>query len=199
MGRIKTETKKLEIVKSIYRIISRKGLEAATLKAIGKEMNVAPSLLMHYFKNKEEMIIALVDYMVSQMERAYINEMKKFRTAKERLVFYLNRTLDLNVASNVDDRVFYTCFYLTMQNERIRESFIKMYDHDEKMISQLLLDYMKETEISGFDPKSFAIQITAFVEGFYYYKMIYGESEELKKSISRLKKTVFKELGLRNE
>ena len=199
MGRLKTETKKLEIVKSIYRIISRKGLEAATLKAIGKEMNVAPSLLMHYFKNKEEMIIALVDYMVSQMERAYINEMKKFRTAKERLVFYLNRTLDLNVASNVDDRVFYTCFYLTMQNERIRESFIKMYDHDEKMISQLLLDYMKETEISGFDPKSFAIQITAFVEGFYYYKMIYGESEELKKSISRLKKTVFKELGLRNE
>ena len=196
MGRVKTETRKREIIESIYSIISRKGLEAATLKAIGKEMNVAPSLLMHYFKNKEEMIIALVDYMVKQMDRAYIHEMKKLPTARERLVFYLNRTLDLNVASNVDDRVFYTCFYLTMQNEKIRESFVKMYDHDEKIISQLLTDYMKEANISGFDPKSFAIQITAFVEGFYYYKMIYGESNDLKKSISRLKKAVFRELGI---
>ncbi len=198
MGRSKTDIRKKEIVESCYRIISKKGLKAATLKAIGKEMNVAPSLLMHYFKNKEEMIIAVVDYMVQQMDRAYINEMQKLPTARERLAYYLNRTLDLNVAANVDDRVFYTCFYLTMENKKIRESFVRMYDHDEKIISQLLMDYMEETNITGFDPKSFAIQITAFVEGFYYYKMIYGESDELKKSISRLKEAVFRELKLIN-
>ncbi len=198
MGRNnKVETRKAEIVKTCYKIVSERGLEGATLKAIGDEMKVAPSLLMHYFSNKEEIIIALVEYMVRLMDKAYIQEMKKLPTAKERLAFYLNKTLDLNVASNVNDRVFYTCFYLTLQNERIRESFRRMYDHDEEIITELLVDYMREDGRIELDPKIFSIQITSYVEGFYYYKMIYGESEELNLSIRKAKEIIFKELKMK--
>ena len=51
--------RKPEILESYYQILIQEGLEGASISKIAKHMDIHPSLIIHYFKNKEE----LFDYL----------------------------------------------------------------------------------------------------------------------------------------
>jgi len=185
------DLRRREILESCYQVIARRGLEGATLKRIGKEMGVAPSLLIHYFKNKEELMIALVEYMVEKMETTLLPGLKKFRTAKERLAYYIDKTLNFDVAQTVDDKVFYGCFYLSLKEDRIRQSFQRMYIHDNDIVIRLISDYMIEEGITGIDPEQISVQITSYIEGFYIYRVIFGGTPEFQRAVEGLKQLLW--------
>lgn len=181
-------------MESCYRVIARKGLEGATLKRIGREMGVAPSLLMHYFASKEELILALVDYMVEKMERTYFQSIRNTTSAEERLRLYIDKNFDFEIPQSVDDKVFYGSFYLALSDERIRQSFRRMYDHDHKMIVGLIEDYMEETGTGGLNPDLLAIQLISNIEGFYLYRVVYGDSTELREAAESYKQALWRML-----
>jgi AcrR family transcriptional regulator len=188
MGRkSKTTVRRQEIMESCYQVVAKKGLEGATLKSIGKEMGVAPSLLMHYFASKEEMILALVDYMVEKMDRAYLRASKATLSAAERLAVYIDKNFDFEIPQSVEDKVFYGSFYLALSDERIRGSFRRMYDHDRRMIVALIKDYMEETGVKNLDPDLLAIQLISHIEGFYLYRVVHGDSPELNQAAKSYK------------
>ena len=178
-------------MESCYQVIARKGLEGATLKQIGKEMGVSPSLLMHYFASKEEMILALVDYMVERMDRTYHQAIKQTKSAKERLALYIDKNFDFEIPQSVEDKVFYGSFYLALSDERIRARFRLMYEHDHKMIVGLIKDYMGETGIENLDPDLLAIQLISTIEGFYLYRVVHGDSPELNQAAASYKDSLW--------
>ncbi|UCF96135.1 MAG: TetR/AcrR family transcriptional regulator [Spirochaetaceae bacterium] len=188
MGRkSKSTVRRQEIMESCYQVVAKKGLEGATLKRIGKEMGVAPSLLMHYFASKEEMILALVDYMVEKMDRAYLRASKATLSAAERLAVYIDKNFDFEIPQSVEDKVFYGSFYLALSDERIRGSFRRMYDHDHRMIVALIKDYMEETGVKNLEPDLLAIQLISSIEGFYLYRVVHGDSPELNQAAKSYK------------
>jgi AcrR family transcriptional regulator len=192
MGRkSKSTVRRREILESCYQVIARKGLEGATLKQIGREMGVAPSLLMHYFASKEEMILALVDYMVERMDRTYRQAIRHSSSAKERLALYIEKNLDFEIPQSVEDRVFYGSFYLALGDERVRASFRRMYDHDHRMIVGLIRDYMEESGIENIDPDLLAIQLIATIEGFYQYRVVHGDSPKLDQAVEIYKDSLW--------
>ena len=196
MGRnSKSTIRRREIMESCYQVIAEKGLEGATLKQIGKEMGVSPSLLMHYFASKEEMILALVDFMVQKMDKTYFQATRKTKSAKERLALYIDKNLNFEIPQSVEDKVFYGSFYLALGDERIRGSFRRMYDHDRKMIVDLIEDYMREEGINILNPDLLAIQLISNIEGFYMYRVVYGDSPELDQAAKSYKETLWKILG----
>jgi len=182
-------------MKSCYQVIAEKGLEGATLKQIGKEMGVSPSLLMHYFASKEEMILALVDFMVQKMDKTYFQATRKTKSAKERLALYIDKNFNFEIPQSVEDKVFYGSFYLALGDERIRGSFRRMYDHDHKTIVDLIKDYMQEEGIKILNPDLLAIQLISNIEGFYMYRVVYGDSPELDQAVKSYKETLWKILG----
>jgi AcrR family transcriptional regulator len=178
-------------MESCYQVIARKGLEGATLKQIGKEMGVSPSLLMHYFASKEELILALVDYMVERMDRTYHRAIKQTKSAKERLTLYIDKNFDFEIPQSVEDKVFYGSFYLALSDERIRARFRRMYEHDHQMIVGLIKDYMEETGIENLDPDLLAIQLISTIEGFYLYRVVHGDSPELNQAAAGYKESLW--------
>lgn len=178
-------------MESCYQVIARKGLEGATLKQIGTEMGVSPSLLMHYFTSKEEMILALVDYMVEKMDRTYHRAIKQTDSAAERLSLYIDKNFDFEIPQSVEDKVFYGSFYLALSDERVRASFRRMYEHDRRMIVGLIKDYMQETGIKDLDPELLAIQLISNIEGFYLYRVVHGDSPELAKAAAGYKESLW--------
>ena len=60
--------RKPEILKHAYRVVAKEGFIGATINKIAKEMGINPGTLMHYFKNKEELTLALVDYMTERIK-----------------------------------------------------------------------------------------------------------------------------------
>ena len=195
MGRkSKSTIRRREIMESCYQVIARKGLEGATLKRIGKEMGVSPSLLMHYFASKEELILALVDYMVERMDRTYHRAIKKSASAEERLALYIDKNFDFEIPQSVEDKVFYGSFYLALSDERIRARFRRMYEHDHQMIVGLIKDYMEETGIRNLDPDLLAIQLISTIEGFYLYRVVHGDSVELNRAAAGYKVSLWEVL-----
>ncbi|UCF96906.1 MAG: TetR family transcriptional regulator [Spirochaetaceae bacterium] len=185
------DRRRKEIMESCYQVIARKGLEGATLKRIGREMGVAPSLLIHYFKNKEELMVALVEYMVEKMETTLLPGLEKLKNAKERLSYYIDKTLNFDVAQTVDDKVFYGCFYLALKDERIRKSFQRMYNRDSDIVIRLINDYVEEEGITGIDPEQIAVQITSYIEGFYIYRVVFGDTPKFQRAVRGLKQLLW--------
>jgi AcrR family transcriptional regulator len=185
------DQRRREILESCYQVIARKGLEGATLKRIGKEMGVAPSLLIHYFRNKEELMIALVEYMVDKMETTLLPGLAKLNSARERLAYYIDKTLNFDVAETVDDKVFYGCFYLALNEERIRKSFQRMYIHDNDIAIRLINDYIAEEGVPGIDPEQIAVQIASYIEGFYMYRVVFGNTPAFQRAVQGLKKLLW--------
>ena len=193
MGRkSKSAIRRQEIMESCYQVIARKGLEGATLKQIGREMGVSPSLLMHYFASKEEMILALVDYMVEKMDRTYRRAIKQSDNATERLSLYIDKNFDFEIPQSVEDKVFYGSFYLALIDDRVRARFRRMYEHDHRMIGNLIKDYMEETGIRNLNPELLAIQLISTVEGFYLYRVVHGDSSELNQAAAVYKESLWK-------
>jgi len=193
MGRkSKSTIRRLEIMESCYQVIAEKGLEGATLKQIGREMGVSASLLMHYFASKEEMILALVDFMVQKMDKTYFRATRKTKSARERLALYIDKNLNFEIPQSVKDKVFYGSFYLALSDERILGSFRRMYDHDHKMIVDLIKDYMQEQGIDNLKPDLLAIQLISAIEGFYIYRVVYGDSSQLDRAVKNYKETLWK-------
>jgi len=196
MGRTSKSTiRRREIMESCYQVVARNGLEGATLKRIGKEMGVSPSLLMHYFTSKEEMILALVDYMVERMDRTFKRAVKPSDSARERLTTYIEKNLNFEIPQSVEDKVFYGCLYLALSDERVRARFRRMYEHDRKLIVGLIGQYMKETGIENLEPDLLAIQLISSIEGFYLYRVVHGDSPELNRAAASYKQNLWMFLG----
>jgi AcrR family transcriptional regulator len=195
MGRKdKSEERRKEILEACYQVVARKGLEGATLKSIGKEMGVAPSLLMHYFASKEELIQSLVDFMIQKMDFTFLERMRHIPTARERLELFLEKNLSFELPDAVDNKVYYGAFYLSIGDERVRQSFRRVYDHDRAVLSRLLTDYAAEAGIRDLSPDLQAIQIIALFEGLYLYKVVYGDTRELRDAADGVRQIIWRNL-----
>ncbi len=195
MGRkAKSDTRRREILEACYQVVAKSGLEGATLKSVGREMGVAPSLLMHYFANKLELIQSLVDYMIQKMDTTYLDSMEQLATAKERLELFLEKNLSFELPAAVENKVFYGAFYLSLSDERVRESFQMVYDHDQAVISKLVTEYAEEAGIESLRPDLLAIQIVSFIEGLYLYKVVYGDSQELRAAAEGVRRIIWQHL-----
>jgi len=65
------ETMKPEIVFNFYKTILEDGLEGASIGKVAKRMKIHPSLIIHYFQTKDNLIAAMVDYLIEGAGRLY--------------------------------------------------------------------------------------------------------------------------------
>ena len=63
---LSADLRKPEILESYYQVLIQEGLEGASIGKIADRLNIHPSLIIHYFKNKERMKLALVDLLVEK-------------------------------------------------------------------------------------------------------------------------------------
>ncbi|MBN2051466.1 MAG: TetR family transcriptional regulator [Spirochaetales bacterium] len=189
MGRkSKADIRRKEIVAGCYRVVEKYGIERTTIKKIAEELGTAPSLIMHYFKNKDELLVQLVDYLVESMETVYMPKLQQFSTARERLDFFIGETISLTVAQSVEDRVFYACFYMSFYNPAVRKRFIAMYDLDRERSGRIIMDYLQEEGLPIIDPEPLSMEVIAFIEGLNFVYALYKDWNMVRDSINRFKK-----------
>lgn len=128
MGRkSKAVVRKQEILEHFYTVMCNEGFENASIAKVAASMDVNPSLLIHYFKTKEEMVIELVDFFLNRYETAFVEDFRKIADPQARFDKAMNTLFGLDWLSVGDYSVFYACYYLAARHERIRERFQQMY------------------------------------------------------------------------
>jgi AcrR family transcriptional regulator len=166
----KAETRKKEILENFYAVLAEEGLEGASIAKIAARMGIHPSLIIHYFSNKEEMIVELVDRLLADYEETYLPQLQKIKDPERRLEATIDAIFGLNWASMADNSVFYTCYSLSFRNPRVKESFQRMYTRLREVLVGEINDLIEHGVLIKADAEKLADLIISLLEGFGFYQ-----------------------------
>ena len=187
MGRkSKSEERKPEILEHFYRVLKKEGYAGATLDKIAKSMGVNSSLLVHYFKTKEEMMIALVDSITERYENYFLQKIDRFEDPIERLKAGLELVFSKEWTTVVDANVFYgPCLDLSFRNKRVMNSYRNMFKRLKEGIDRELALFARVTGKRNLDVTKTSGIVISLLEGFHIYSVFLDDKE-----FSRLSKNL---------
>ncbi len=166
--------RKQEILEHFYKVLGEEGIEGSSLAKIAGSMGVHPSLLIHYFSTKEQMTLALVDYIAQQYGETYLGWIGDIEDPQERLSAILEMLFSRDWMVYVDQSVFNACHYLGFHNKEIHKRFRRMYSRFADMLSVEFGRLMELGVVREMEPRQMADLVIAMTEGLDFYGTIIG-------------------------
>ncbi len=82
--------RQFEIIEATGKILTTSGVSGLTIKNLAKEMNFTEGAIYRHFKSKEDIIVAMIEYLAENMEERYSKVLSKDKTNEENLVNLFN-------------------------------------------------------------------------------------------------------------
>ena len=137
-----TETisdRQLEIIEAAGKILTASGISGLTIKNLAKEMKFSESAIYRHFTSKEEIIIALLDYLAQSMDERYTNAIssehspeEKFTTLFQNQFSFFKKHPHFVVAVFSDG--------LMEESQRINETILKIMAVKMKHLMPIILE-----------------------------------------------------------
>jgi len=196
MGRkSKADERKHEILVHFYQVVKEEGFEHASVAKIAEKMGVNPSLLIHYFKTKEEMVVDLVDFLLERYEEVYEEKFNQITDPKERFNLSIQFILGEDWMQVSDHHtVFYACYYLASRHDRIRDRFKQMYGHYRERLEREASQWIAHGLVTMKNPTQIAEYLILLNEGLTYYEGVFQSAEAFKNRSKWLKEWAIKTL-----
>ncbi len=170
--------RKPDIVKNFYRVILEEGIEGASIGKVAKRMDIHPSLIIHYFQNKENLIIALVDYIIRRSGEIYRELIVDSGDPGRRLrnlveIFFSEAWYAMSDISGD-----FAILSMSGREPRIRSRLMEMYG----ILKKLLIEELGKIHDAGAiplrDPARAADIIISMYEGYRHFKHFYIEEAD---------------------
>jgi AcrR family transcriptional regulator len=194
MGRkSKSEVRKIEILTQFSLVIHEDGFENASIAKIADKMKINPSLIIHYFKSKDEMVIELVDFTLTKFEQLYLEKFQLLDDPGLRFETTINFLLgdEWLISTEELHSVFYACYYLSTRNDTILKRFQKMYQQLKNTLAAEAKNWIEHKIIKNTNPEEVAEYIIILHEGLIFYEGINKSKDEFKKrSRNIIEKTI---------
>lgn len=181
-------TRKSEIVEGFYNLAQEVGLENASIAKIAKRLQIPPSLIMHYFPNKDMLIQELITFILEHYQLIYEPIMAQLRFTKALDVGQLvERLFSREWNLLFDDGVFYSCYALTFRNPTIRQAYKGLHVALRRTLKEIL---QQDPVLGKCDTERLSEQIFVVVEGAYYYLAMIDDEAEYGMKLSFFKQQV---------
>ena len=166
-----------EIIISFYEVSRDIGLENASIAKLAEHMKISKGLVLHYFKNKEELLLGLNEYILDQHLRAMISENIPIMNCKKNVIEFIENLFTRTWNVYFDDGVFYSCYALIYRIPEVKKSFksylLKLHD----VLFKHLEEAKQNNIIANSNLKEVVEIIFAQIDGAYYYLGMFEESE----------------------
>jgi len=186
--------RKPDILKHTYRLIAKEGLAGMSINKIARQMDVNPGIVMHYFKNKEGLILALVDYMLEKAEAHLDSEYNKYEDPYQNFNHWAEYYFRIDENPPMRQSVFWSCYALSFKNEKIKHRIQHMYGRFAERIAERLALYEKQGLIEVGKKEEAATIMLTLIEGFGYFRMTMGEQHPHFKQVLSFFKQKFLEV-----
>jgi AcrR family transcriptional regulator len=183
------------IILAFYKVARKQGLENASIAKVADAMQVNPSLIMHYFKTKQDLIHGLIEYILERYRLIY-TPLNEIADPQERLEQIIENLFSRKWDKLFDDSVFYSSFSLIFRDRKIKKHYKQLHDNLRQMLTETLKQCNDIGSIELDDVEKTADLIFVFVEGAYYYLSMVSNKEEYNRKMSYYKETVLKMLSL---
>lgn len=191
------EERRNEILDSYVQVIYEEGFENTSIAKIARHMDVPPSLIMHYFKTKEEMVYALIDDFFFEEVVASIEEIREISDPEDRLRTWLFDSL-LNPREN--DPEFYELSlifqYLGCRDEKIAARIQRSWNYLTESLRSDLQEAMREGIIPEGDAGIMARTIWTTIIGTDIFRR-FTEEDSPEELFSSLRSMIAGMIGIK--
>jgi len=176
-----------EIVEAFYEVARLEGLENASISKVAAHLDIRPSLVMHYFNTREELIFALIEYNLERYKMM-------FRThadapdRSQRIVGMIDNLFSKQWNLLFDDGVFYSCYALIFRSEKIKALYKSVHDSLRQFLAVQLAGGVEEGVLELTNCRKTADQIFIIVEGAYYYLSLMDDKGEYAEKLDEYKR-----------
>jgi AcrR family transcriptional regulator len=185
------------IIKAFYKVAQKEGLENASIAKVAAVLDVNPSLVIHYFETKQDLIHGLIEYILERYRLIYNPENGTSNPA-ERLKKIIRNLFSRKWDKLIDDGVFYSSFALIFRDKTLKAHYKNLHDHLRKMLTDTLKDANENGVIEIDDVEKTADLIFILVEGAYYYLSMVSDKSEYDSRIEHYQKTVMSMLNVKD-
>lgn len=184
MGRksLKDDRQK-EIIEAFYQVAQEEGLENASFAKIARSLDMPPSLLVHYFNSKEELLLNLIDFIVDHYQDIYQLRTKTKASSLDRLLSILDNIFSRRWDDLIDDGVFYSCFALVFRDHRIRHKFKEMTLLLRQWLADAIQDCIDEHLLDIKEAEQTADLIFVISDGAYYFLSMIDDRNEYEQKL----------------
>jgi AcrR family transcriptional regulator len=184
-----------EIIKAFYKVARKEGLENASIAKVAAVLGVNPSLVIHYFKSKQDLILGLIEYILERYRLIY-NPQHATANPKERLKKIIQNLFSRKWNKLFDDGVFFSSFALIFRNHTIKVHYKNLHDHLRRLLKDALQEAKDNKAIDVEDVESTADLVFVFIEGAYYYLSLVSDRSEYKQRLELYEERVLQMLNL---
>jgi AcrR family transcriptional regulator len=157
--------RRAQIIDAFYQCIKKYGLHGASTRRIAEEAGVQPSILHHYFKDRDEMIEELVSSIVESTSERYLAEMNRHKNPATKFTKTVDFLFGPEMMNDDEFVFFYDCWAEARQNEKVRQSFSKLYHSFRAGIIELLARTNKSVGMSPAQIRELATMVVSIQDG----------------------------------
>jgi AcrR family transcriptional regulator len=189
------EIRQQEIITVFYDTARKDGYENASIAKVAKVMDINPSLIIHYFKTKDDLTHALIDYILEKYLLIYKTKNKENITLSD-----LQKTIDLLFSKKwnllFDDGLFYTFYALSFREEKIKAKYKTILDSLHFELAFMIEQCNKKQLLNVSSPRAAADLIFVLVDGAYFYLSLENDKKAYKEKLDDYKNKAYEILGL---
>lgn len=188
------EVRKLEIIEQFYQVIVEEGLEKASLAKIAKRLSVSPSLLIHHFKNKDEMVLQLIDFIVMKYTETISNMIDNETDPDKRIRSVLDLIYSPEWTKTIDDKVYIACLHISNQNSKVKKRLQQMYSNFITMLEEELQRYADAHPELIIEVQKLSRLVVSLQEGLDIFKDMFPDDQHFHDLGSYVKPIILSQL-----
>ena len=138
-----TSKRQHEIIETAGRLLMQKGIKGLTTKNLALELNFSESALYRHFKNKEDIIVLLLEFLANNIKERFnliilneINTIKKLNSIFESQFKYFSENPHFVVAILSEG--------LFDESEKINKSILTIVDYKMQLLTDIIENGKKE-------------------------------------------------------
>ena len=173
----KAEIRKAEILETYYQVLLEEGFEGTSIGKIAKRMSIHPSLIIHYFKTKENMTTELVNLLIEKYEAPEYLQFEHIDDLEQRFLAMIDTVFSFEWSRTIDPGLHFGFYYLSFRNPKIREAYEAMIQRFRDYLERELAFYQQAGIIKTNNAKSAAGVIVTLMEGLEFHAQFLSEGQ----------------------
>jgi AcrR family transcriptional regulator len=162
---VDSEARREEIAEAIWRVIAKHGMEAVTVREIAKEACCTTGMLVHYFKNKDELILHALRTTTMRIG-GRMWERGEQAAGDDVLREVLLGALPLNEESRAEWKIWVYFWCRATNNALMAQEQLRWYVEYRSCVRSLIAEGQRAGHFrADINPEEEADSIIAFVDG----------------------------------
>jgi TetR/AcrR family transcriptional repressor of bet genes len=164
-----TTQRRKEIILALSRVMAARGYEGASIVEIARAARLAPGLIHYHFTSKEEILLALVDYLRGVMRARFDRRISGRKvTARLRLEAYIDAHVGLGDDA---DPAAMACWVNigaeALRKPEVRAVYEEAVEEEQAILQSVIRDILTDEGRATGHVKAFAAAILSFIQGVY--------------------------------